>query len=275
MTVLKRVIIYPVLAILLTLAWWIPLPTTAQKEVDADAVLFQSISGPTVKITVWRTTTDGFGEATEHKMGHGSGVIIAREKRAHFVLSAAHVSPVDAEILKVEHPDYLGGKIAHVLEIDRERDLMLLVFMADVELPIVKIAAEAPSVTAEVFLYGHGAPEYSFATKGILSAKQSAWFDAPEMWVITAQVWFGCSGGGAYDKNGELIGIVTRIRISKGMPLSWQCGIVPLPVVLEFLKKSGMAVRSYKNTELAGSHAHGGETWVPLFPIYSERQGSQ
>jgi len=268
----KRLCTYPIVAILLAMALWV----STWDKTDPDEILFEKLSGPTVKITVWGTTINAEGAIIERKMGHGSGVIIAREKRAHFVLSAAHVYPPDCGFLKVEHPSYFGGKDAHVIELDRDNDLMLLVFVADTELPITTIATIEPSVTAEVFLYGHGAPAYAFATKGIVSAKQSAWFDAPEMWVISSQVWFGCSGGGAYNKDGEFIGIVTRIRISRGVPLPWQCGLVPMKEVKIFLKKAGLAVRENNNTKLAGSSAmYGSESWMPLFPIYSERQGSQ
>lgn len=268
----KRIVIYPIIAILLALALWV----STWEKIDPDAALYAKLSGPTVKITVWGTTTNAEGEIVEMQIGHGSGVIIAREKRAHFVLSAAHVYPTDCDFLRVEHPSYFGGKLAHVIEVDRDHDLMLLMFVADSELPISTLASKEPSVTAEVYLYGHGAPAYAFATKGIVSAKQSAWFDAPEMWVITSQVWFGCSGGGAYNKDGEFIGVVTRIRISKGTPLPWQCGLVPLDVVRGFLKKAGMAVRKRSNTKLADSSTrYGSETWAPLFPIYSDRQGDQ
>ena len=267
----KRLIAYPTLAVLLIMAWL----ASTWMATDKDAERFADISGPTVKITIWQTVTEENGVQIEKPLGHGSGVIIAREKRAHFVLSAAHVSPEDADILRIEHPNYLGGKIAKVLEIDRERDLMLLVFVADIELPVAKIANSEPSVTAEVFLYGHGAASYAFATRGILSAKESAWFDAPEMWVISAQVWFGCSGGGSYNQYGEFIGVVTRVRISRGEPLCWQCGIVPLPTVRAFLKKAGMAVRTYNQTELVGETGYGADTWMPLFPTYGDRKGNK
>jgi len=268
----KRLIAYPAFVVLMALAWMI----SSWMATDADEELFQSISGPTVKITIWHTVADAEGSPTARQMGHGTGVIIAREKYAHFVLSAAHVSPEDAEVLRIEHPSFIGSKVAKVLDIDREHDLMLLVFIADSELPVATIASREPSVTADVFLYGHGAPSYAFATKGILSAKQSAWFDAPEMWVVTSQVWFGCSGGGSYNRNGEFIGVVTRVRVSNGLPLSWQCGIVPLPTVKVFLKKAGMAVRKYTHTELAGTMAgYGTDTWRPLLPIYPDRQGDQ
>ena len=268
----KRLIVYPVFIVLMAMAWMV----SSWLATDADEELFKSISGPTVKITIWCTVADAEGAPTARQMGHGTGVIIAREKYAHFVLSAAHVSPEGAEVLRIEHPSFLGSKVAKVLEIDREHDLMLLVFIADSELPMTTIAVREPSVTAEVFLYGHGAPSYAFATKGILSAKQSAWFDATEMWVVTSQVWFGCSGGGSYNKYGEFIGVVTRLRISKGTPLCWQCGIVPLQTVKDFLKRAGMAVRKHNNTELADAiTGYGIDAWTPLLPIYSDRQGDQ
>ena len=176
-----------------------------------------------------------------------SGVIVARDGTLYFALTCYHVTYAFGEDIsevniEVGHPLLSEREPALIYRAKEESELSLIVFNSDIELPVIEIADEIPELLSDVYLHGYPESWTPYVSKGIFSSKQSMWEDIlPCAWVVTAQVWHGCSGGGVYTEEGKLFGIATVLRVSVRYfdRLPWLCGIVPLPKVREFLIEEG------------------------------------
>ena len=188
--------------------------------------LYANISGPTVKVCL---VTDKGGS-------HGSGVIIARSGDTYYVLTCYHVVDDSSASCYIVHPKIKDNDFAKVRFVDKKHDLAIVSFTCKQDLPVVGFASRAPEVTEPVYLFGYpGWQGPAVATMGIVSAKEGVWSDLPCAWIVTAQVWFGNSGGGCFNLRGELVGIAARIRWGNSQYLAWQCGIIPLSAIRGFV----------------------------------------
>jgi S1-C subfamily serine protease len=55
---------------------------------------------------------------------------------------------------------------------------------------------------------------------------------------FTAHIIYGSSGGGLYNKKGQLVGLCNAIRLTRGHPITHKALGIPLPTILSELKKS-------------------------------------
>lgn len=87
-----------------------------------------------------------------------------------------------------------------------------------------------------LFAVGCTDGEDAHFTSGCRSFDLEEWFHR-----ASVEVFYGNSGGGLYlDNSGELVGLTSRIRISRGAQVPSWSGYVPATKIREFLKNSGL-----------------------------------
>lgn len=237
----KRLVTYPLLAVFVVVALWAIADsvTWRPEPLTQEEVFYNAISEPTVKVII----------KNEENEGWGSGVIVAREGRVYFVCTAKHVIKQENAEFYIQNPNTYGRIPAQLFRAHPTKDIAIIIFVSERKFPIAKLASITPIPTTPVYLCGYGRRGilnnggiYPKNTHGILSAKDSEWIDAPGLWIITAQIWYGDSGCGAWNNKGQLIGIAIRGKRSGPHLLSWQCGIISLDDVKEFLKEFGFGL---------------------------------
>ena len=108
---------------------------------------------------------------------------------------------------------------AVIIADDPKHDIALLRAKAEVGLSVPKhpVAPLANDVEAgeEVRIMGHPKGMWWTYAQGVVSAQRTATFNIADgeldVVQISAPVWFGNSGGGAFNASGELVGICSRL----------------------------------------------------------------
>lgn len=152
----------------------------------------------------------------ETEEGHGAGVIMS----SGFVLTNFHLLHSRTEIT-------VAGKPAHVVKIDPKNDLLLLATETP-SFPLLKIAQQI-NLDQEIACVGNPLEHTGMITRGRIIAldNDSVYTDA--------HLFFGSSGGGAYNLDGELVGIVRGIEGKSGDGFPYGV-IVPASVVRAFIE---------------------------------------
>lgn len=158
--------------------------------------------------------------------GRGSGTIV-RRKGQTFILTAAHLFTDDRDkVVRVPAAitgDCVPDMVAALAGIDTQKDLAALVILDEVDLDVgVKLSDEALLGESVVVIGSPGIGPITWdhnVTKGIVSSVQKAF--GLELLKIDAAVWFGNSGGGVFNEDHRLIGVVSRLSIVPGL------GVVP------------------------------------------------
>lgn len=164
-----------------------------------------------------------------------SGVWVGKNK----ILTAAHCvddKPVAFYMVK----DDIGADIVRMavkLRVDENSDLALL--MADPETTpahrTAELSKEKPWAGQKIYIEGHTASMWWTFSEGVVSSNIRTVFEdgkTPAI-QISAPAWFGNSGGGAFDDNGDLVGLCSWLSV-KGPNLTF---FVPNDELKEFLKQ--------------------------------------
>lgn len=125
----------------------------------------------------------------ETKNHIGSGVMI----RDNLVLTNFHMADVDSTVS-------VNDKEAEILAVDPLHDLMLLRVPLSVHLPPIRISTKV-RVTEEVFYLGNTNQHRDYTSFGRIT-----FMDGKYLYSDTTAV-EGSSGGGLYNKRGELLGL--------------------------------------------------------------------
>ena len=124
------------------------------------------------------------------------------------------------------------------VKLDPSHDLALIRAVGKAIPPhdVARLALVSPAIGERVFIVGHPAGQYFTFMEGIVSAYRNSFdalgveFTGPFMQLQSA-VWFGNSGGGAYNTDGELIGIASFMIRAPNMSF-----FVHLDTIRKFLK---------------------------------------
>jgi hypothetical protein len=138
-----------------------------------------------------------------------SGIVVYSDADFSLVLTAFHVIAED-DRYSVSFLFLNGGPTrmfeAYVDDVDFENDLALLRFKPGFKLPHSTIAPRDPKLGDDVWIAGNPNYNYRSLKKGIVSSK-----DRTLTWELSGGVIFGRSGGGAFNMDGELIGIAHSV----------------------------------------------------------------
>jgi len=198
------------------------------------------ILGVTVKILVMADIPGGT------LVSHGTGVIIGRSDNKYLIQTNKHVVTIKNNVepgklvyYNVEHPT-AGNMRATVLATRADIDAALLVIECNKSLPVAEFAKETPPLLTPVYHYGFGGVWFKgpFFTTGIFSSKTRVWTSLPGAWTAQCPVWYGCSGGGIFLRDGTLLGIVAMTDTSiRG---GWLSGFVPHTELVKWFKALGL-----------------------------------
>ena len=122
--------------------------------------------------------------------------------------------------------------LAKVNLVDNDHDLALLeAYVSGAPSHrVAKLAEELPGVGEGVYMVGHPRGLYYSYVSGTISAYKKDSSIGPAI-QINGTIWFGNSGGGIFDNNGNLLGICSRMAGVPGMSL-----FVHLDSIKELLK---------------------------------------
>lgn len=161
------------------------------------------------------SVTDGTGDV------FGAGTIIQnRAGQKMVVLTAAHVVVAMQKkglLIRVSLAYESGWKPMIVKKIDEKKDLAILEGMEDQKYngPMVRVAEKSPKIGDRLTVIGAPMGDERTITEGLLSNIQS--FDGNTYYRVSAAVFFGNSGGGAFNADGELVGVAHAIQMVAGI----------------------------------------------------------
>lgn len=143
-----------------------------------------------------------------------SGIWIAKD----LILTAAHCVE-DNLIMEYSHVDEIGDRkrrSAVAVAVEKNIDLALLMTKSDdVDHPVITLTNQTISTGDPVHIIGHPAGYAWSYMLGHVSAirpdMKGPMSSIKKVVQISAPVWMGNSGGGAFDENGNLIGLCSWI----------------------------------------------------------------
>jgi len=141
-------------------------------------------------------------------MSGGSGVNI-KYRESFYILSAAHLLDEENDIIFIQENEIIT--LLEVVKIDVLNDLVLF-RPKDTYIPNKYIELNnfvEPKEGTEIYIIGNPANYEDVIEEGRVITYEA------EVMYITGTVWFGNSGGGAYTKDGRLVGIASFITAAK------------------------------------------------------------
>ncbi|WP_233501648.1 tetratricopeptide repeat-containing S1 family peptidase [Acaryochloris thomasi] len=228
-----------------------PLPRTRKPKAPQVALATSDIAKQAKQVTV--SLGNGITE--------GSGVIIQRQGNTYTLLTAAHVvaaRDIPYRITTADQQQYTAREVRSLKSID----LAVVTFESDRTYTVCSLAkAQTASEGLPVFVAGFPAttaaitqPVYNF-TDGKITARSSRSFDDGYAMIYTNRTLPGMSGGGVFNREGELVGIHGRgdvdsrleastlntdIRVKTGFNLG-----IPIEAFLKQSKAMGMTLKAH------------------------------
>jgi S1-C subfamily serine protease len=157
-------------------------------------------------------------------MGAGAGTVIKKTNKEMYILTCAHVVQ-DIHMLqekglpiagtlgysKTGEKDKISGMVLYaytVVKYDEENDLALIkTTSVDEKLNVIPLATEIPNKGDTVYSVGDPLGLYRTLSKGILCNKTEGFY------VSDNTTTYGNSGGGLFNKNGELISVPSQVYV--------------------------------------------------------------
>lgn len=203
-----------------------PIPLTNNDYTESHASVIKRIKDSTVAL-VTEDKNDGMKP-------YCSGVWVAED----VILTAHHCVNDKMVVLHVVHDDMEHTGVSFIMDCDQDNDLVLLrvVTANTMPHPVVKIADSAWQ-GQRVHIMGHPAGLWWTYIEGLMSSyREKGFFNShfPTAYQISSATWFGNSGGGAFDDQGNLLGISSWISTLTPQ-LSFY---IPRTTIQEFLKKN-------------------------------------
>lgn len=164
-----------------------------------------------------------------------SGVWVATNK----ILTAAHcVESKDITLYMVKSDiEKDVARLAIKVKVDEKSDLALLLTELKSTPPhrTALISKEKPYAGLKIYIEGHTTGLWWTYSEGVVSSNIRSLLDQSKTPAIqiSSSAWFGNSGGGAFNDNGELVGLCSWISV-KGPNLTF---FVPNDVLRDFVKK--------------------------------------
>lgn len=184
--------------------------------------------------------------------GSGTGVYLRGRNGGLYVLTAAHVIPDSCDQRAMLEPHLLGPRVllplveTELILLDRSRDVALLRVNAEQEFMLLEYRTArlsrrplSPGDPVRHCGFFHGLKIARGVVQGHVIATNSFSFIDPVAILLDAVdmlAYRGCSGGGLFDANGEVVGTMTGSTES-GLALT-----VPLWRIREALRISGLPV---------------------------------
>ena len=157
-------------------------------------------------------------------MGAGAGTVIKKTNKEMYILTCAHVVedihtlqekglPIRGTLgySKTGEKDKISGMVLYaytIVKYDEENDLALIkTTSVDEKLNVIPLATEIPNKGDTVYSVGDPLGLYRTLSKGILCNKTEGFY------VSDNTTTYGNSGGGLFNKNGELISVPSNVYV--------------------------------------------------------------
>lgn len=186
-----------------------------------------------------------------------SGVVVYSDDELALVLTAFHVIAEKVDIESNEIGDIVvsyryyitsdivisEGYMVTAVVLNQAKDLALLKIEPKRRLEYRPISEADPHLGDDIWIASNPLSNYRSLKKGMISAVKDRFnrYEQPE-WEIGGGVIFGASGGGTFDENGELFGIISSVAMlrtdcweteeldEKGEP-QVECDFIPISYV--------------------------------------------
>lgn len=195
-----------------------------QKRVDTDATIIHNMLNSVVKVFCVYV-----GGESAVPIAHGSGVIIDECDEYLYILTAKHVVPTVEDLIfyvgfsNEEKQETKITSLVEAIAYSQTNDIVLLkvkklpFVQKNIKYTVAKVASseyfqEKCPQGIKVYCVGHPLDLDRFITEGLLSQKWYYGDPGEFLFVASSHGIFGNSGGGIFDCNGTLIGIVSRVR---------------------------------------------------------------
>lgn len=167
------------------------------------------------------------------------GTVIQSNRFETLVLTAAHCIMEDDETpMKYGFIDTGDENLyrVEVIKFHRGNDLALLKVTDKIKpIKAARIARLTPAIGDDIWIIGFGAGVGDALSKGIVSKVHgSSWRDIHVM-QLDVTGWYGNSGGGAYNANQELVGVVIEFGPQGGAQAGWMFA-THLEEIIKFLR---------------------------------------
>jgi S1-C subfamily serine protease len=162
----------------------------------------------------------------------GSGVTI-KYNDEYYILSAGHLIENETDEIYLEENGNRIGKL-EVVKVNYDMDLLLVRPVDKKLIPSVytTLSSAEPAIADILYLCGNPA-----GVEDLLSEGRAVKYEKGYMYVQD-HCWHGSSGGGAFNKQGELVGIISHLRSvvnSPTEPIFALDGTVRLDAIMQFL----------------------------------------
>lgn len=98
-------------------------------------------------------------------------------------------------------------------DFNKNMDIAILRIEPGKKLEYATIAVNSPLLGDDIFTASNPNHTYRSLKKGIISAVDYRYSTGNKIWEISGGIIFGSSGGGAFNKNGELFGVIQSVRV--------------------------------------------------------------
>lgn len=170
-------------------------------------------------------------QPTGEVRGRGSGFIYRAYKGGSLVVTAAHVVDFTNCLITI------NGTPAQVLHKNTELDVAILASMLSTPRPLYLNLS--PALGAQVTIISYPISLIDQANR--LSVSVGHILEMGEyIWRVSAQAWWGSSGGPVFDQEGRVVGILVQAATIFGFPVDGHYYIRPSSAILETLKEGGL-----------------------------------
>ena len=196
----------------------------------------------------------------------GSGVVIYKDKKVTYILTAWHVvkklvglpnfllgspridiKPVSVEIMIMNLDGNIVSKKTYYGAIDAsssKHDLALIRIDKSINCTVTPLAYHSPLFGERVWVIGNPLGRFHYTvTSGVVSHPKRK-YKGEYYLQVDAGIIFGNSGGPIFDNGGRLVGIVNAVFFVKGPT---HLGVaVPIYTIRDFLKTTGRVTPLFK-----------------------------
>lgn len=168
------------------------------------------------------------------------GTVVKSTPEETLILTASHCiwnkdkTPMEYGYIQFDNDDKYRVEVEAY---NRNQDLALLRVTDGIEeKDVAPIAEDSPMVGDKIWVVGYGAGVEDIMSQGIVSKSNTKSIHAPETHciLIDASVYYGNSGGGVYNDDNELIGVVIQIGPQHPTQGLWAYAVHP-EEIKEFL----------------------------------------
>ena len=140
----------------------------------------------------------------------GTGIIVKMDTDTYILVNRHMINKTNGDFIEIKVPVYDEDFYCEIVKVYGTADLALLKVKGRLNNKAVVKGFANPTITEKVYSVGNGLGRPFLYTEGIFSGEYSI-NDIYQM----STIW-GQSGGGVFNKNGEVLGLIFKVNAFKG-----------------------------------------------------------